>query len=54
MCFIYAEDYEFSEEQKEDLWFHINQMDSEYIVWWQKRQPKPKAPKGARGRGAKP
>ena len=46
MCFSYAEDYEFDEEQTEDLWFHIRSMDLEFLVWWKKKQPKPRAPRG--------
>lgn len=42
MCFQYARDYEFDSEQEEDLWFHIAQMESEFIPWWKKKQPKPK------------
>jgi hypothetical protein len=50
MCFQYAIDYDLSEEQTEDLWYHIRIMDSEFLPWWQKKQPKPKAPKGRRGK----
>ena len=42
MCFAYATDYELTEEQTEDLWFHIRQMDLEFLVWWKKKQPKPR------------
>lgn len=45
MCFAYAEDYELSEEQRDDLWFFIQKMDTEFLEWWMKRQPKPKAPR---------
>ena len=40
MCFDYARDYEFDFEQTEDLWFHIQRMDAEFLPWWAKRQPK--------------
>jgi hypothetical protein len=40
MCFQYADDYGLDEEQKEDLWFHINVMDREFLDWWLKKQPK--------------
>lgn len=46
MCFSYADDYELDAEQKEDLWFHIQEMDTEFLVWWKKKQPKPKGGKG--------
>lgn len=39
-CFRYADDYDFSLEQKEDLWSFISIMDTEFIPWWKKRQPK--------------
>lgn len=45
MCFAYAEDYELSEEQRDDLWFFIQKMDTEFLEWWMKRQPKPKGPR---------
>lgn len=51
MCFAYAEDYGFDEEQREDLWYFIKRMDQEFMEWWIKRQPKPKGPKG--GKNAK-
>jgi len=49
MCFAYADDYDLDEEQAEDLWFHIRTMDLEFLVWWKKKQPKPKTPRGKRG-----
>lgn len=45
MCFQYAKDYEFDEEQKEDLWYYIRQMDIEFLQWWSKKQRKPKVPR---------
>lgn len=42
MCFAYAEDYELDEEQRDDLWFFINNMDREFLSWWIKKQPKAK------------
>jgi hypothetical protein len=38
MCFQYAYDYEFDSEQQEDLWFHIQEMEKEFLPWWAKRQ----------------
>lgn len=49
MCFGYAQDYELSEEQRDDLWFFIQKMDSEFLEWWIKRQPKPREPKVKKG-----
>jgi hypothetical protein len=48
MCFEYARDYEFTEEQEEDLWYHISRMDIEFLEWWKKKQPKPRTPKGGK------
>lgn len=48
MCFAYAEDYEFDEEQKEDLWFYVHRMDQAFLEWWIKKQPKPRGPKGGK------
>jgi len=45
MCFQYASDYWFDEEQMEDLWFYINHMETEFIPWWKKKQPKPREPR---------
>jgi hypothetical protein len=42
--FEYARDYELSHEQREDMWFYIQQMDREFLPWWLKRN-KPKEPK---------
>lgn len=43
-CFEYAYDYEFSEEQREDLWFYVQHMDRAFLNWQaSKRPPKPKA-----------
>ena len=53
MCFGYADDYDLDEEQKEDLWVHIQGMDTEFLEWWKKKQPKPKGPKGGKGGGRK-
>lgn len=49
MCFAYAVDYEFDSEQTEDLWYHIQRMESEFLAWWAKKQPKGRKPKEARG-----
>jgi len=49
MCFAYALDYEFDSEQAEDLWYHVHRMDIEFLEWWKKKQPKPKAPRKPRG-----
>lgn len=54
MAFQYAEDYEFSEEQRDDLWFYINKMDREFLEWFKKKQPKPRTPTKGKGRGTKP
>lgn len=51
MCFVYADDYELDEEQKDDLWFFISHMDREFLDWWIKKQPKTREPKG--GKNAK-
>lgn len=48
MCFVYATDYGFDEEQQEDLWYHISRMDIEFLEWWKKKQPKPRGPKGVK------
>jgi hypothetical protein len=40
LCFQYATDYEFDSEQTEDLWFHVKEMDIEFLTWWQKKQPR--------------
>ncbi len=50
MCFAYARDYEFDSEQEEDLWFHIQEMENQFLPWWQKRQPKPKTVGKSRGK----
>lgn len=50
MCFHYAVDYDFGSEQKEDLWYYIQQMDSEFLQWWVKKQPKAKTPKAPNGK----
>jgi len=50
MCFQYATDYEFDSEQKEDLWYHIQRMDTDFLEWWKKKQPKPKTPRTPRGK----
>lgn len=52
MCFQYAEDYDLDEEQKEDLWFHISAMDRDFLAWWIKKQPKPRQPRGTKGKGS--
>lgn len=49
MCFEYAYFYDFDIEQTEDLWYHIRQMDSEFLPWWKKRQPKLRTGKGRKG-----
>jgi hypothetical protein len=41
-CFEYAYDYDFTEEQTEDLWYYIQRMDREFLKWWQSKQPKPR------------
>lgn len=48
MCFEYASDYDLSEEQQEDLYYFITKMDDEFLPWWKKKQPKPRAPKGGK------
>lgn len=53
MCFVYADDYELDEEQKDDLWFFISHMDREFLDWWIKKQPKTREPKVKQG-GANP
>jgi len=50
MCFQYALDYELDSEQQEDLWYHIQKMDIEFLEWWKKKQPKPRTPKVPRGK----
>lgn len=50
MCFAYATDYDLSEEQRDDLWFFIQKMDTEFLEWWQRRQPKTKAPREPKGK----
>jgi hypothetical protein len=52
MCFNYAQDYDFDEEQTEDLWYHISRMDIEFLEWWKKKQPKPRKGKQPRGTGS--
>jgi hypothetical protein len=47
MCFAYAVDYEFDSEQLEDLWFFVQRMDNDFLVWWIKKQPR--GPRGKRG-----
>lgn len=49
-CFEYAYDYEFDQEQTEDLWFYISRMDREFMKWWKSKQPPPKSGKGVRTR----
>lgn len=51
MCFQYADDYDFEEEQREDLWYFVSRMDIPFLEWWKKKQPKTRNPKGGR-RGA--
>lgn len=52
MCFSYAEDYDLDYEQSEDLWYHIAQMDIEFLAWWKKKQPKPRTKGRQRGGGS--
>lgn len=47
--FAYAHDYGLSEEQTEDLWFYVRQMDGEHLKRVQAKMPK--TPKGKRGSG---
>lgn len=49
MCFQYAYDYDLTEEQRDDLWFYIHKADIEFLVWWKKRQRKPRPTKGVKG-----
>jgi hypothetical protein len=51
MCFAYATDYNLTEEQSDDLWYHIRNMDVEFLAWWKKKQPKPRKGKQQRGTG---
>lgn len=41
-CFEYAVDYGFDDEQKEDLWFYVNEMDREFLKWYHSQLPKSK------------
>lgn len=50
LCFAYAEDYDFDSEQKEDLWYFVQRMENEFLLWWLKKQPKPKTPRAGRGK----
>lgn len=49
MCFQYAVDYELDSEQQEDLWFYIQRMEAEFLEFWKKKQPTPRAPRTKRG-----
>lgn len=49
LCFQYAYDYDFSEEQRDDLWYYIHHADIEFLAWWRKKQPRPKGAKRGTG-----
>lgn len=43
MCFQYARDYDFSEAQRDDLWYYIRHMDRKFLEYWvAKNKPKTK------------
>lgn len=48
MCFRYADDYDLSEDQRDDLWYYINRMDTAFLTWWQKKYPPKRQPKGSK------
>lgn len=53
-CFAYARDYEFSDCQREDLWYYVARMDKAYLAYRKQTAPKPPPDKGAtrvRGKG---
>lgn len=40
MCFQFADDYDLDDETKDDLWYYIHRMDTEFLGWWQRKQPR--------------
>lgn len=42
--FEYADDYEFDDYQREDLWHYVRAMDREFLKWYKGKLPKTKPP----------
>jgi len=54
VCWQYAKDFDFDEEQADDLWFYIARMDRDFLKWYKSKQPKPKpSHTGGRFKGGK-
>jgi hypothetical protein len=45
-CFTYAADYDFDDEQREDLWYYIVRMDRAYLKYRRDTAPPPDEGKG--------